>query len=56
MRKILFLSIVAVLFVFACGSSTDNADKYFEPVEEKYKTIEVPIIYDIDLLTKTGGE
>jgi hypothetical protein len=48
MKKVLFLLGLSIIFVMACSSSTDPTEKYFEPVEEKYKIIEVPIITEVD--------
>ncbi len=48
MKKLLFLLGVALALIIACSSSTDPADEYFEPVEERYKIIEVPIINEIN--------
>jgi outer membrane protein assembly factor BamD (BamD/ComL family) len=55
MKKLLFLFIMIILLVLACDSSTDSADEYFEPVEDKYKQIEVPIITESTLTAITGG-
>jgi hypothetical protein len=48
MKKFFFLLGVSIVLVMACSSSIDNTDKYFEPVEEQYKIIEVPIINEVD--------
>lgn len=48
MKKLIFLLTVSIILVMACSSSTDPADKYFEPVEEQYKIIEVPIITEVE--------
>ena len=48
MKKLIFLLAVSIILVMACSSSTDPTDKYFEPVEEQYKIIEVPIITEVD--------
>jgi len=48
MKKLFFLLGLSIVLVIACSSPTGNADKYFEPVEEKYKIIEVPIINEVD--------
>ena len=48
MKKLIFLLAVSILLVMACSSSTDPTEKYFEPVEEQYKIIEVPIITEVE--------
>jgi hypothetical protein len=48
MKKVFFFLGVLIVLMMACSSSTDNTDKYFEPVEEQYKIIEVPIISEVN--------
>lgn len=53
MRKLLALVLFSIALVLACSSSANNGDLW-EPVEEQYKTIQVPIINDVTNLT--GGQ
>ena len=48
MKKLFFLLAVSIVLVMACSSSTDPTEEYFEPVDEQYKIIEVPIITEVD--------
>jgi hypothetical protein len=50
MKKFLVLVCVSIALVLACSSSTSDSEDLWEPVEEQYKTIQVPIINDITTL------
>lgn len=54
MKRLFMLIFVSIALVLACSSSTDNSEDLWEPVEEQYKTIQVPIINDVTALK--GGQ
>ena len=55
LKKIFVLLAAMMVLLLACNTSTDSGDENVEPVDAKYKRIQVPVITNIHLIVKNGG-
>ena len=51
MKKLIYLLAAATLLLATCDSSskTNAAEKYYEPVDDQWLSIEIPLVTESDL-------